>query len=514
MARQRKHLMALMLVSAVGLSNSAVWGQQAMPQGAVLRLGVASEDRQQAAKWPGVYRIVFSPDGKTLATRGADQSIRLWDAASGKQRFVLLGHQARVLDVVFSPDGKRLASAGWGENIRLWDTANGRETQRVKGGASTLRFSPDGKTLSAADEGKIVRIKLPAGDRGETTSLKFPLAFSPDGRLLAGMTNRGAALIVVVEVANRRQKAALASVSADPVGVTISPDGKWLAAGGRREHQIKVWNIASGGEPKMILKEHTAPVQSLAFSPDGRFLASASWDKTVRIWEMTTGREVASLEGHAEHVCAVAFSPDGGRLASGASGPTDNSVLIWDVSQVTAVAALAAEKIDAAALEKLWQELADKDARLAHQAIGSLRQVPDKALPLLAERLEPILAATNTEEILKLIKQLNDDKFALREGATNQLKKLRPAADPLLEKTLSEGPSPEVGVRIRTILSSPLPTNTVDPTEQLRAQRIVYLLKLTGTKAARALLERISTNFPDQQVSRQAVAALAAMGGE
>jgi len=332
----------------------------------------------------------------------------------------------------------------------------------------------------------------------------------------------------------------------------LSPDGQTLATVGD-DHLIRIWNVKDGRRSAK-LAGHRRWVRCAAFSPDGQTLITAGDDRKVMIWDAATYQLKRELQGQlqayglayspkgeriavvgfanqlrfydpqgqpaGELACAcrdmraVAFSPDGARLASGASGPTDNSVLVWDVSQVTAVATLAAEKIDAAALEQLWKELADKDARIAHQAIGSLRQVPDKALPLLTERLEPILGATDTEEILKLIKQLDDDKFALREGATNQLRKLRPAADALLQKTLAEGPSAEARARIKTILGSPLPTNTVDPAEQLRAQRIVYLLKLTGTKAAKALLERISTNFPDQQVSRQAVAALAAMGGE
>src|SRR5436190_988039 len=68
-----------------------------------------------------VNYLVFSPDGKTLASASHDKTIKLWDVAAGKEKIALTGHSDWVESVAFSPDGKTLASAGFDRTIMLWD---------------------------------------------------------------------------------------------------------------------------------------------------------------------------------------------------------------------------------------------------------------------------------------------------------------------------------------------------------------------------------------------------------
>jgi WD40 repeat protein len=112
--------------------------------------------------------------------------------------------------------------------------------------------------------------------------------------------------------------------------VTYSPDGKTLAAASS-DHRIKLWDVATDKE-QATLKGHTEwrGVIAVAFNPDGKTLASGNQDGTIELWDVATGKEQATLEGHLQLVCSVAFSPDGKTLASGSA---DHTIKLWDVTK-------------------------------------------------------------------------------------------------------------------------------------------------------------------------------------
>src|SRR5262249_22036083 len=107
--------------------------------------------------WPA--RVVYTPDGKTIASAGSGPTIRHWDSATGKELYLNYeGHRAGVSAVAISTDGKRVASGG--ENIRLWDPATGKLVRQidVRGGVTCLAFAPGGKTLAAGGQGRVVHL--------------------------------------------------------------------------------------------------------------------------------------------------------------------------------------------------------------------------------------------------------------------------------------------------------------------------------------------------------------------
>ncbi len=144
-----------------------------------------------------VLSVVFSPGGKQIASASSDQTVKLWDARTGKETFSLKGHSRGLLSVVFSPDGKQIASASYDETVKLWDAQTGKETFSLKGhtrGALTAVFSPNGKQIATASSDKTVKV-WDAHTGQEKLSLKghsccvLSVDFSPNGKRIVSASS-------------------------------------------------------------------------------------------------------------------------------------------------------------------------------------------------------------------------------------------------------------------------------------------------------------------------------------
>jgi WD40 repeat protein/serine/threonine protein kinase len=323
-----------------------------------------------------VQAVVFSPDGRRLASIDRDATVRVWDAASGQELFIVKGHKQVVAGVAFSPDGRRLASE-YGEGVvirdvatgqevlileghrgqvfgaafspdgrrlalmdrngtvRVWDTTSGQELLTLKGhkgGVSEAAFSPDGARLASSGQDGTVRVWDAASGR-ELLTLKghkgyvHGVAFRPDGTRLASWGEDGTSRIW--DAASGEELLTLQVSAGGGFRVAYSPDGTRLASwGGRLDSTVRVWDAGSGKE-LLTFKGHRSDVHGVAFSPDGRRLASASADSTVRVWDAASGQELLTLKGHSDKVWGLAFSPDGWRLASCGMGM---EVRVWDLA--------------------------------------------------------------------------------------------------------------------------------------------------------------------------------------
>jgi WD40 repeat protein/serine/threonine protein kinase len=277
-----------------------------------------------------VLTAAVSPDGKRLASGSADQTVRLWDTATGTCLAVLRGHGAAIRRVAFSPDGGRLASGA--DGVRLWDATTGEARGTLgtgKDGVTALAWSRDGRRLaSGRTDGKLRVYDVETG-----RELAAPpwdanwaaVAFRPDGHHIA--VRRLARDLGIWDVDTGEEVAQLIGHAAEVPSLAYSPDGRRLATGGAYpDPTVRLWDAATG-RPIAVLHGHISDVTCVTFSPDGTRLASSSVDHTVRLWNGVTGQLIATLGGHTDSVNDLAFSRDGKRLVSASR---DQTLRLWD----------------------------------------------------------------------------------------------------------------------------------------------------------------------------------------
>jgi RNA polymerase sigma factor (sigma-70 family) len=314
--------------------------QAALPTGATARLGTLQLRHGDTIQFLG-----FTRDGRGLVTAGKDQTIRLWDLASGTEvrRFErpepaagadagmlgkgmarLMMDQPRAFGVALSPDS-RLLAATRGPNTYVWDVASGtlRHTFReeaadpLTGGVSDLTFTADGKGLVTADgrhgvtfwdleTGKPVR--RVAGEAavnaapGKPARVGGSVALAPGGRYLAwehhDVENQSSTLKVRDLTAGKEIGEARLPV-AGAKALTFAPDGKtvaWASFG----DGIFLWDCTAGGEPRRLTSDKLnlgklTDIESLAFAPDGKTVATCRSDQTVQLWDVAAGQMVRQI---------------------------------------------------------------------------------------------------------------------------------------------------------------------------------------------------------------------------
>ncbi len=277
-----------------------------------------------------VYAAVFSPDGRRILSGGADGSVRLWDAKTGKELKRLDGHVGRIWTVAFSPDGRRAVSGGYDNAIRLWDLATGREIRKLVGHTDYVRsvvFSHDGHLILSGGDDRMVR--LWNADTGKEIR-SFPghehfvwsVALSHDGKkaLSAGLDKT----VRLWDVATGSEIKKLEGHKDTVLSVAFFPDGQ-RALSGSTDKTLKLWDLTTGKDLQTFTG-HKGYVYSVALSPDGRRALSTGQDQTLRLWDVHNGDELRTLEGNRDQVWFVTFSPDG-RLALTAG--QDQTIRLW-----------------------------------------------------------------------------------------------------------------------------------------------------------------------------------------
>ncbi|QQS45940.1 MAG: AAA-like domain-containing protein [Acidobacteriota bacterium] len=247
-----------------------------------------------------VNDVAVSPDGRLLAMSGNDMTIRLWSPVTGNELSVLKGHTSWVNGIVFSTDGRKLASASLDNTARLWDLATGKVLAVFKGHrdyVQAIAIAPDQKMLATgSDDGTVKLWDIRTGQERFTlhrmnvimNGIKA-VAFSPDGQVLAIAQDR---IVKILNVNTKQELITLKGHSSPVMSIAFSPDGKRLATGGS-DTKAKLWDVSSGQEMLSLNEQHG--YVTVAFSPDGNWLATSSNPgRTTKLWRIATDPEIVS----------------------------------------------------------------------------------------------------------------------------------------------------------------------------------------------------------------------------
>jgi Tol biopolymer transport system component len=455
-----------------------------------------------------VRAVAFAPDGKAVATTGADGTVRVWDHSTGQEtlKLELPGEGAGV---AFSPDGKTLAAASRGKAAALlvWDIS-GKEIWRSAGRnaaawAGAVTFSPDGSRIVAgAEDGGVVVFDAPSGkmvivyQRGQGGGA---VACSPDGKLLVGADGGGNVHLLASRTGKlvRVWQCKNAATS-----LTFLPDGTKVAVvdGGKA---VRMLDMATGQEGTAFQGDDA--IQAVAFSPDGKQAVTAGKGGEVVLWDAAQGTEARRFDAGQGALNAVAFAPDGQGLATAGE---DGTAVVWDLTRDEKPLARDV-KLTEKDLAGLWDDLAADGGGKVYAAQRTLRADPARAVPFLRERLKPHAEGPDDKKIERLIADLGADDFDVRERATKDLEQLGKNAESALRVALADSPDPEVRMRTARLLKGI--GEVLLTAEQRRDVRAVRVLEQACTPEARALLEKLTEESPGWWVTVEAKAALQRM---
>lgn len=326
----------------------------------LLQFATRTEERCLQNLEENLTSFAILPDDHTVVTGGSGGFLRLWEIVEAKTRpmtytnltvslgfnslatadgptFALetLGAAARRFGFVFTPDSRSFIATDTNGSLALWDARAIRATERLPALGSNhwgVALSPDGRWLATGNTaGRLAIWDWSA--RREATN--FAMHAEWFGLLRFSRSGNFFFATVVDNAYNGRtriwrtgqwQEVTPATLrSANIWSADLSPDNRTLAVG-YGDGSIKLIDFPDGKQ-RNVLSNHQGQVSGLLFTPDGRKLISSSFDRSTRIWDVSAGRESATLHGLVGF--AIALTPDGRRLATGGELP-GSAVKLWD----------------------------------------------------------------------------------------------------------------------------------------------------------------------------------------
>jgi WD40 repeat protein len=498
-----------------------------------------------------VAGITVTADGTTAVTSGADYHLRIWDLTSGRERraIALPPGKAPWPRPLIAPDGRTIV-ASLAEQIKAWSLADGKEVHLpnlpadFKTGKAT--FPRDGKTLLAFHDDTVTLLDWPSGKLHCRFTLPEPALkpgetrcdaadLSADGRWLATVASRywfreargmrfTSAADGVLDLWNAKTGQRLHRLidGRSALGHALfTADGDLLVDRGGTLHPLGGSDeVALKGEFHLIdpltgrLKQsfESAPLlegalrrynSALGIAPDGRSIFCAGNDGVIHIYETATGKIRRSLSRHRNYVTSLATTADGRRLLTASY---DLTALVWDISLIGfSPKGVPVPTPDEEA--NLWDKLLERDAKTPYEAMTTLAVHPLRAVAFIRAQIKPVATSPDDATLDRLVAELDDEKFAVRERATRELDRLGEAAVSGMRARLAKSPPLETHRRIVRFLDKHDPA--LPTPAHLQEIRALELLEQLNSAESRTALTELAQGAANARLTRAAAASLA-----
>jgi WD40 repeat protein len=274
--------------------------------------------QKPAEDWNPESAMSLSADGKFLAAATGGRWTGVFDAATGTMLHRLRAPGGQISTVTFAPDARTLAVSCLNK-VELWDAASGKLVRTIQASkdrpVGSIAFSFEGKTMASGTSGAIAQWDPATGkevgrfEKPEIASV-VAIAYASDGKSLIYATENGT--LRVLDLARNKERLVIDTNSRIGRCLALAPDGKTVAVGSN-ESAIRMWDISTGRELLSELDGHDARVNAVAFTPDGKTLISAAENRQIRLWNTASWRQSGARKGGARSLCV---SPDSKHLAA------------------------------------------------------------------------------------------------------------------------------------------------------------------------------------------------------
>ncbi len=486
---------------AYGLSPFGVDGEGSKVVASTVVMNVADgkeKFRIPAEKWKWPNEARYSADGKMRQIGTTNDSITLWDPKTEKRGFTLDGSAGGNGKFAFSPDRKLLATTvtrsgkrGLVTDITLWDVASGKAI----------------RTFGSEPHGRVMRFSF--SDDGKTLAVEHRAFASGTG------WGRGAKLRI------RTTAHLWESDTGKEIG-QIGSDTEWEGSYHLTPAPgMKLWETGAVGEDGAVdvrsrscaaaypqagyrlRRSSTEAIVLMPIQPKTPFWFSERSDGMIFLYRSISGTEVVRSSTFVGGTLnSVAMSADGRYLAACGQLPrrASSTLFIWDLKALPKPDLAKELEVGPSTLDSWWAELSSANTLTAHKAMRRLVALPDKALPLLAERLH--LSPTR-ERISALIEQLDDEKT--RETATQQLAQAVIGVRPALKKLIRGATNQEKKLRLEKHLET---FSKEFAREELRSMRAIDVLEQIASPKAKEFLTKLGKGNDMAPLARAAEAAL------